>query len=403
MEESGAVTPCKHCGTPIEQRSGRGRPRAYCLQGDCQAVAKREREMRRATPGLEGALARAEEFYDRMEKGMTAAIAPLAQVLADELSPAGVEAKLSAVQAEAHTRVAIARTEREQAFEQVRLAREATGHARREREAMAQQMAQQVEEAHAERDTALADAENAREQALAALHEAASTERLARHAEQEAARRAERAEAARDAAMRERAEKVEAAETEARQARAQAVQHGQQAEQAQAERDQARGAAEADQNAKVEAERAAAAAAARAQAAESERDRALARADAEAHARGQALAETAEARARAARVEKQAAELEKRTARQLARAEERAAEKISEAQDRAAGKVAEAHAERDQARMQLAMEQMRLSDLREQVEVLRTEAARLQERAITAELRAKAEAEGPGGPGAMPR
>ena len=34
-----------------------------------------------------------------------------------------MEARLSAVQAEAHTRVAIARTEREQAFEQVRLAR----------------------------------------------------------------------------------------------------------------------------------------------------------------------------------------------------------------------------------------------------------------------------------------
>ncbi|MFC7641634.1 hypothetical protein ACFQX6_12005 [Streptosporangium lutulentum] len=269
-----------------------------------------------------------------MEKGMTAAIAPLAQVLADELSPAGVEAKLSAVQAEAHTRVAIARTEREQAFEQVRLAREATGHARREREAMAQQ----VEEANAERDVALADAETAREQALAALHEAASTERLARHAEQEATRRAERAEAARDAAIQEMTEKVEAAETETRQAQAQAVQNRQQAEQAQTERDQARSAAKADRDARAEAERAAAAAAARAQAAEAERDRALARADAEAHARGQALAETAEARARAARVDKQAAELEKRTARQLAKAEERATEKISEAQDRAAAK-----------------------------------------------------------------
>ncbi|MEV4185283.1 hypothetical protein AB0J28_28060 [Streptosporangium canum] len=210
-EETGTVTPCKHCGAPIEQRQGRGRPRAYCLQGDCQAVAKRERELRRATPGLEGVLARAEEFYERMEKGMAATIAPLAQVLAEELSPAGVEAKLSAVQAEAHTRVAIARTEREQAFEQVRLAREATGHARRERDAMARH----VEEANAERDIALADAETAREQALAALHEAAATERLAKHAEQEARRRAERAEMARDTAVREMTERVEAAEIEA--------------------------------------------------------------------------------------------------------------------------------------------------------------------------------------------
>ncbi|MEU4541102.1 hypothetical protein AB0G15_40330, partial [Streptosporangium sp. NPDC023825] len=235
MQERGAVTPCGHCGTPIEQRPGRGRPRAYCAQGNCQAAAKREREMRRATPGLEGALARAEEFYERMEKGMIAAIAPLAQVLSEELSPAGVEAKVSAVQAEAHTRVAIARTEREQAFEQVRLAREASEHARRERDAMARR----VEEANAERDIALADAETAREQALAALHEAASTERRARQAEQEATRRAQRAEAARDAALREMAERVEAAETEARRAEARAFHDQERSGQTRADRDRA--------------------------------------------------------------------------------------------------------------------------------------------------------------------
>ncbi|GIH97487.1 hypothetical protein Psi01_81170 [Planobispora siamensis] len=216
------MTPCKHCGTPIEQRPGRGRPRSYCAQGDCQAAAKRERELRRATPGLEGTLARAEEFYERMEKGMASVIEPLARVLAEELSPAGVEAKLSAMQAEAHTRVAIARTEREQAFEQVRLAREATEHARRERDDMARQM----EEANAERDTALADAETAREQALAALREASATERRARNAEAEARHRAEQAEAARDAAVRELAERVEATERSA-------------AEQVRAARDQA--------------------------------------------------------------------------------------------------------------------------------------------------------------------
>ncbi|MFD2352177.1 hypothetical protein ACFSTC_27245 [Nonomuraea ferruginea] len=83
------VTPCKHCGAPIEQRRGRGRPKEYCPDGDCQAAAKRERELRRATPGLEGALARAEQLYERMETGLSAAIEPLARALADELSPAG--------------------------------------------------------------------------------------------------------------------------------------------------------------------------------------------------------------------------------------------------------------------------------------------------------------------------
>ncbi|MEU8270082.1 hypothetical protein AB0B89_23355, partial [Sphaerisporangium sp. NPDC049002] len=255
-EEAGAagVTPCKHCGAAIERRAGRGRPKEYCPQNDCQAAAKRARELRRATPGLEGTLARAEDLYDRMEKGLAAAIAPLAQVLADELSPAGVEAKLSAVQAEAHTRVAIARTEREQAFEQVRLAREATEHARRQRESMREQ----VREALAERDTALSDAENAREQALAALREAATTERHAKQAAEEANRRAITAETARDQAVREMTEKVEAAGAEAKNARAEAQQARQAAEQASAERDAARTEAELARRARVEAEQAAA-------------------------------------------------------------------------------------------------------------------------------------------------
>ncbi len=75
------VTPCKHCGAPIEQRGGRGRRRSYCPDRGCQAAAKREREIRRATPGLEGALARAEDLYERMEKGLANAIAPLAAAL----------------------------------------------------------------------------------------------------------------------------------------------------------------------------------------------------------------------------------------------------------------------------------------------------------------------------------
>ncbi|MFD1119963.1 hypothetical protein ACFQ3A_36835, partial [Sphaerisporangium aureirubrum] len=204
-EARGGVSVCKHCGAVIERGAGRGRPREYCPEKDCQAAAKREREMRRATPGLEGSLARAEELYERMEKGLAAAVAPLAQVLAQELSPAGVEARLSAVQAEAHTRVAIARAEREQAFEQVRLAREATEHARGERE----QMRERMEEALGERDTALSDAETAREQALAALRESATTKRRARQAAEDAVGRAAAAETARDQAVRRMTERTE--------------------------------------------------------------------------------------------------------------------------------------------------------------------------------------------------
>ena len=62
--ETGVVTPCKHCGAPIQQRQGRGRPKLTAQKVHCQAAAKRERELRRATPGLEGALARAEQLYE---------------------------------------------------------------------------------------------------------------------------------------------------------------------------------------------------------------------------------------------------------------------------------------------------------------------------------------------------
>src|SRR3954470_9591897 len=100
--------PCRYCGRPVPQRIGRGRPRAYCPDGDCQARAKRDRELRRAVPGLEGTLARAEDLYERMEQGLAAAIAPLASALDAELSPRGVEARLSADRAQAQARVAAA-------------------------------------------------------------------------------------------------------------------------------------------------------------------------------------------------------------------------------------------------------------------------------------------------------
>ena len=97
---------CRYCGRAVAQQAGRGRPREYCLQGDCQARAKRDRELRRAVPGLEGALARAEDLYERMQQGLTAALTPLAEALEAELSPRGVEARLSAVHAQTQAQVA---------------------------------------------------------------------------------------------------------------------------------------------------------------------------------------------------------------------------------------------------------------------------------------------------------
>ncbi|THV33454.1 hypothetical protein [Glycomyces buryatensis] len=106
------VTLCKRCGNPIPQQAGRGRPRLYCAEGDCAAQAKRQRELRRATPGLEGALARAEELYEQIDQSMTAALAPLAEALRAETDPAQVEARLAEVRSEAAGAVAAARAER---------------------------------------------------------------------------------------------------------------------------------------------------------------------------------------------------------------------------------------------------------------------------------------------------
>lgn len=389
------MTPCRHCGAPIEQRIGRGRPKVYCPEGDCQAAAKREREMRRATPGLEGSLARAEELYDRMEKGLAAAIEPLAQVLTEELSPAGVEAKLSAVQAEAHTRIAIARTEREQAFEQVRLSREAADAARAETE----EMRRQVAEADAERDTAFADAETAREQALAALSEAATTERRARQAEEEAHRRADLAEAARGQAVRELADRVDKADADVREAQAEAVQAGKERERALADAGTARTEAELARRAHREAERSSDAAIARAQAAEAERDRAVSQAEAErdrAVSRAEAERDRALSRAEAAEsaralalADAARAKAETSQATEREQAAEGRASLAAEDAARAADQAGTAVAERNRIQAELMLERARLEDIRGQLDAARAESAQLRERAVAAELRAK--------------
>src|SRR4051812_44821257 len=142
--------PCGYCGRPVPQRSGRGRPRAYCLDTDCQARAKRDREVRRAVPGLEGALARAEDLYERMEQGLASAIAPLASALDAELSPRGVEARLSAERAQAQSRVASAMAAGEEAAERAERAHEQAQQATRR----AEEAERRAQEAEAERSTA---------------------------------------------------------------------------------------------------------------------------------------------------------------------------------------------------------------------------------------------------------
>ncbi|HZE38906.1 MAG TPA: hypothetical protein VE172_08860, partial [Stackebrandtia sp.] len=82
------ATNCRRCGAALPQQQGRGRPRLYCDNGDCQQAAKRQRQLRRTTPGLEGALARAEDLYERAETDLAAALAPLAEALRLELDPA---------------------------------------------------------------------------------------------------------------------------------------------------------------------------------------------------------------------------------------------------------------------------------------------------------------------------
>ncbi|MGH3376537.1 MAG: hypothetical protein ACRDP6_17535, partial [Actinoallomurus sp.] len=174
--------PCQYCGRPVPQRSGRGRPRAYCLDGDCQARAKRDREVRRAVPGLEGALARAEDLYERMEQGLASAIAPLASALDAELSPRGVEARLSAERAQAESRVAAAMASSEEAAEHAAQARSAADQA----DERARAARQQAEHAATERDAALATAEHAGAEAERTRAEAEHLLRQAEQAVQEA-------------------------------------------------------------------------------------------------------------------------------------------------------------------------------------------------------------------------
>src|SRR5579859_1045945 len=107
------VRPCVHCGRPVPQRGGAGRPFRYCRdnEGACLRAARSGRMRERNAPGLGGQVARTWEIVERLE--LTAAT--LADALAAELSPAGVERQTAAVRAEAAAETAAAYAERDEA------------------------------------------------------------------------------------------------------------------------------------------------------------------------------------------------------------------------------------------------------------------------------------------------
>ncbi|RLP96250.1 hypothetical protein EAD89_00130, partial [Micromonospora sp. BL4] len=161
--------PCAHCGRPVPQRVGAGRPFRYCRDNDgaCQRASRNSRMRHRNAPGLPGQVARTWEAVDRLDQ----IVETLTESLHAELSPVGVQRQLAQARAEAATEIAAAQTERD--------------------------------EARGDAEDAAADAARAREQARAAAVDAQEARQRAERAGQQAAtadERAQRAEAARDQA-----------------------------------------------------------------------------------------------------------------------------------------------------------------------------------------------------------
>lgn len=347
------ATTCKRCGTPIPQQQGRGRPRLYCEGSDCQAAAKRTRALRRTTPGLEGALARAEDLYERMETELAAAIQPLAESLAAELDPAKVEEKIAQASQAADARVAAARAERDDALAKAAQASKAEAGARAEAQA-----------AVAEAEAARSDATEHAEAAAIAEHRAVRAEQAAREAEQAAAEAGEvaaAAERARTVALAERDEAVE-------------------------ERDEAEARAEAAQAAqRVAQEKSAALVVERDIARAGQREAETQRMDA-VSAAAVAAAETQRLRGELETVRSEAAA-------QLDSVRSEAAARIDAAEHQAANARDDAAAsatERDQLNGQLAALRLRLDDFRSTIQQARSESAALRERAVAAELELRA-------------
>ena len=187
------VRPCVHCGRPVPQRGGAGRPFRYCRDNDgaCLKAARNSRLRERTAPGLSGQVARTWELVERLE--LTAGT--LADSLHAELSPAGVQRQVAAVRAEATAEIAAAHTERDEAREEARAARAEAARLRDETATAlvhAAELADAVAQARAGADAAVAAraaAQAARDEALAdrdvAREQAARADGLREHAEQE--------------------------------------------------------------------------------------------------------------------------------------------------------------------------------------------------------------------------
>lgn len=228
-------TICKRCGKSIPQQTGRGRPRLYCPEGDCAQQAKKVRALRRSTPGLEGALARAEDLYEQLDASLSAAITPLAEALRYELDPAGIESKIADIKAEAHAQVQQARHERDQAVAD----RQERDQVNAQLTAELEQLRENLRDAQAaikEADTKAAEsAEHAQtayadaEQARSARQEAFSEAEHAKDAEQEALSQAAQARDDRQRAL-DSAHEAQSVASQAREAEASAVERAEEAQ-----------------------------------------------------------------------------------------------------------------------------------------------------------------------------
>src|SRR5581483_8037792 len=185
-EAVAGTRPCLHCGKPVAQRVGAGRPFQYCRDNDdaCVKAARNARARERHAPGLPGQVAQAWELVERLDQ----VAGVLAGSLAGELSAAGVESRVAAVRAEAAAAVAGAAGRAEAA------AGVAGAQAQRE-EAAARAVAAEEREQEARRD-----AEDALAQRDGALERAAAAEQEAQRARQEAETAGERADQALEAA-----------------------------------------------------------------------------------------------------------------------------------------------------------------------------------------------------------
>src|SRR5262249_15022749 len=110
--ETTNTRPCAHCGQPVAQRDGAGRPLRYCRSNDeaCLRAARNARMRQRNAPGLSGQLAQAFDLADRLDRS----VQTLSDSLHDRLSPVGVERQMAETRAEAAAEVAAAHAERDE-------------------------------------------------------------------------------------------------------------------------------------------------------------------------------------------------------------------------------------------------------------------------------------------------